>query len=957
MSGEIALQAHFSAPFAPSNAEHADIVLARLRFDPGVDAKPFLRGAFGCAPYLGRLALSRESGLEAMLMARPEDTLAGILDRLRRAGFESVDTDDLNRRLRLEKVRLHLLTALSDLSGAWSLNTVSRAMTAAADAAIASAFQAHARFLAESGRAPAEAVTQDGLQGVFVIALGKLGSEELNYSSDVDLAVFYEGAALRELGVEDPSRLCVRLTRRAMASLEDRTADGYVFRTDLRLRPDPGSSPLALNVEAAMNYYESFALTWERAAWIKARACAGDLAAAERFLGRMKPFVWRRTIDFGSIEEIEGLMTQIHRAAGDVDGAAGFDLKRGLGGMRRIEFYAQTQQLLYGGRDESLRARSSIQALIALRDRGDIEAETYDQLVTAYEWLRVTENRLQMIEDQHTHHVPEQDDERATLAALRGYELADFDAALLSVTRPAEAICRNLFEAPSQDPREAGLMFDGPDPAPEGVRRLMELGFERPGDAWSRVRNWLLGKPRATRSDRARRIIRRLAPRIVLAAADTGHPDAALLRFSEFLKGLSAGVTILSLFEREPELLAEVTDALGLAPRLAKALAKRPEALEAFVLPSVDVLDLENVEEAARRALTPCRDFEEALDAARRFARETLLRVAIATLRGQAVAGEAGRARARIAQAVLRALLPVVRREVESVYGALDVRIAVLGLGSLGAGAMTLRSDLDLMMVYAPGDQAASSGGQRDLPVETWCARYMQRLISALSVETTEGPLFDVDLQLRPSGAAGPVAVRLERFKRYYETEAWTWEMMAMTRARVVAGDDEALQAELAGELTAMLRRPRDAALVKSDIDEMRARIAREKPECGFWDLRRTAGGQIDLEFLVQRLQLIHAHDAPDVCHPSLFEAVSAFEAHGVMDAQSAEILSKAARLNLDLAQLLALAVEDVFDLDRAPDKLKARLASAGETEDYTALTEKLAAARRDVQSVIASYR
>ncbi len=909
------------------------------------DAEPLLLGVFGGSPYLARLARLEADWLQTFFNAPPDETAETILTHFRAAGREAEDEDALNAAIRRAKRRLHLLTGFADLGGVWSLAEVSRAMSEGADAALQAGLLAHARFMAASGRIPENAVAPHGLPGLFIIALGKLGSEELNYSSDVDLAVFFDRDRLEAAGVEEPGRTTARLVRRLARTLEEPTEDGFAFRADFRLRPDPASTPLTLSTDAGGNYYESFAQTWERAAWIKARPCAGDMETGQAFLDRLRPFIWRKSMDYGAIEEIVGMMRQIEAVAGGEDGPGGFDLKRGPGGIRQIEFYAQIHQLLQGGRDPELRIRAPQKALAELARRGDIGARDAETLSAIYTGLRTAENRLQMIEDQHTHETPEDPASRRRLALLCGYENTQaFDDWLMEAAQTTREICRGLFDADETVEDDSGLLFDGPDPTPKTLSRLKELGFDNPESVWETVRGWLIGKPRATRTERGRRLMKALAPRIVMAVAETGHPNTGFLRFTEFLNGLPAGVNILSMFEREPALLNDIADALGLAPRLARSLARRPEALEAFVAPGADALDFEDLDTAAREAVESAEDYEAALDNARRFARETLLRVGVAALRDPGAAGEAGRARVRVAEALVRALLPAARRETARLYGDLDATFAVIGLGSFGMGEMSYTSDLDLMVIYEARDEASS--GERSLSAGDYCARVTKRLMNALSVETAEGPLFEVDLNLRPSGSAGPIAVSLPAFRRYYSDAAWTWEMMALTRSRLVAGPED-FQAEVAGVIENFLRRVRDRAETAADVAAMRERLAAERPPRDFWDLKRAPGGMTDLEFTVQYLQLIHAHDHPDVLSPVLPEALNALADAHIFSQDEAGAIARAARLNLDLLQLLALAVEGRFDPDAVPLKLKQRLAKAGGAEDFAALEEKLAEARR----------
>ena len=920
------------APFDARAGERAlDAVAAAA--DVPQEAEALLKGALGSAPYLARLARRFPAETARMLASAPEDSLAAELAAIAQAA-DAPSADQLDAALRRAKARIHLLTALADLGGAWELEQVTGALTQAADAALAASIGAHARLLGASGTS---------VPGYFLIALGKQGAGELNYSSDIDIAAFYDAALV-------DGSFAVKLTRRIVASLSRQTQDGYVFRVDLRLRPDPLSTPVALSTDAALRYYESTAQTWERAAWIKARVAAGDDAAGREFLDAFQPFVWRRSMDYGAIGEFAAIMRQIsdEDAAGAVT-APGLDVKRCAGGIRHIEFFAQVQQLLWGGRDETLRSRETLKALTALTNAGHVDAQERAVLDAAYRHLRDIEHRIQMLADQATQEIPRAADDRARLAHL-AYRpsAAAFDADALQTIAAARAICGRLFaDVPHA---ETPLLFEGPEPVPGTLRHLRELGFEDADAAWAILHSWVGGQPRALRSERARVLARRLAPRILREVGATSAPGSTLTRFDEFIRALPAGVQILSMLEREPTLLADLADTLALSPRLARDLAARPDALEAFVAFDRTELAPDVLEQRIGGEIGGARDLEGALDRARRLTRETMFLIAMAVLRGDEDAAHASEFYVSLAGALIRALLPPVEADVRRNYGAIEGEFAVIAFGSFGASEMTYRSDTDIVMVYdAP--EGVQSTGERPLHAETYFGRLAQRFVSALSAPTAEGLLFHIDLKLRPFGGAGPVASAFSAYEHYYRSQAWTWELMALTRARVVAGSP-ALGGRIGALIRDVLIQARDPGATARDVADMRARLAREKPPSGFWDLVQSPGALTDVRFTVQYLQLVHAAATPSVLVPHTREAIARLRGVGVLSDEDAAALDASAEIHLDLAQLFALAAEGPFDPETAPPRLQTRLARACAAADLDQLRAHLTLVRQRAHGV-----
>jgi glutamate-ammonia-ligase adenylyltransferase len=933
-----------------ADAELAE--LGRLMATPSV--RSLLAGIFGASPYLTSLIERNPASLQRALLASPEACFAELVADVDTAVDAAEATPDAMRILRLFKAEVALLTALCDIGGVWPVMTATRRLSEAADAAVAAAVRFLFRQAHKKGEwlVPAEpqAGRSDGLPaGYIVLAMGKHGAFELNYSSDIDLIVFYDQAQVRPRPGLEVQTFLVRLTRDLVRLLSERTGDGYVFRTDLRLRPDPGSTPLAISTDAALNYYESVGQNWERAALIKARPVAGDIAAGERLLQDLAPFVWRKYLDFAAIADIHAMKRQIHavRGFGRI-AVAGHDIKLGRGGIREIEFFVQTQQLIAGGRQPALRAAETLVALERLAAAGWIEPQVQADLGEAYRFLRTVEHRLQMIADEQTQALPADPDRLLGLARFCGFaDTAAFATRLTAELERVQTHYARLFEhSPALTRGGANMVFAGEADDPGTVEALAAMGYTRPSEVIAGVRAWHHGRYPSVRAARARELLTEVQPLLIEALSRTAAPDQAFIAFDRFLAGLPAGVQLFSLLKQNPALLELVAAIMGTAPRLARLLAQRPRALDAVLTPGFfgDLASDADLGAIVAAELDGVADFQEVLDGARRIVHEQSFLIGVRVLTGSIGAAQAGGAYALLAERMIAAMQGAVEREMARVHGRVPGgAMAVVAMGKLGGREMTAASDLDLIVVYDFDADAAMSDGPKPLPPTTYYTRLTQRLISALSASTAEGSLYQVDMRLRPSGQKGPVATQLSGFVHYQQHEAWTWEHLALTRARVVSGPP-ALRAAVDQAIRSALGGSRDAAKTAADVRDMRARIEKEKGTGDIWELKQVRGGLVDLEFMAQYLQLVHAHAHPEVLSTNTVAALLNLQRTGLLAPAAADVLLPAARIFGNLTQVLRLCVDGPFLPDRAAEGLKALLVRAGEAPDFARLEADLAA-------------
>ncbi|HWA00179.1 MAG TPA: bifunctional [glutamine synthetase] adenylyltransferase/[glutamine synthetase]-adenylyl-L-tyrosine phosphorylase [Caulobacterales bacterium] len=891
------------------------------------------------APYLARLMTRRPDlciGADQDLPQRLLDEAIAVAVAI---AADPPGMDEGMLALRRAKDAVHLATAIADLSRAWPLMRVTGALTAFADASLKAALALATREMARRGEvAPLDWSNPDGpAPGFALIAMGKMGAGELNYSSDIDFSVFFDAESLLAAKVREPRVFAVRLVAPLVRALQEVTADGYVFRTDLRLRPDPGSTPVAVSLDMAERYYQSLGQNWERAAFIKARAAAGDLTQGRAFLVELSPFIWRKHLDFAAVADVHSIKRQIlatHKSAELAEPV--FDVKLGRGGIRDIELFAQTQQLILGGRNRALRAPQTLAALEALAQAGAITSESRAAMCEAYVFFREVEHRIQMLEDAQTHRVPAEMETRARLAALCGFSsLSAFERALVERRALVAEIDHALFGRSESlaDPM-GSLVFTGVEDDPETLRTIEKLGYVDPAEISQTIRGWHHGRIRAMRSERARELLTTLTPKLLHAFAQSGDADMAFARFNAFFSNLNAGVQVLSLLQARPALLERLARLLALAPRLAAALAQRPALMDAMIEPRF-AQPLAQEPHGARAAdlvqrLGEARTFEEKLNIARRFHREEAFRIGVQVLEGDASAEIAGAAHADLAEACVAAMADAARVETERLYGPAPGALAVLALGKFGGRELAEGSDLDIMLVYDGPEEA------RD-----FYTRMTQRLITALSSPTEEGELYEVDMQLRPSGSKGPVAVRLSSFSHYYREEAWTWELQAITRLRPVAGDRR-LGGAVLDVAHSALARPRDEARTRADIADMRARMEKERRAKGAWDLKLAPGGFVDLEFIAQALQLVWAPRGADVLSANTGEAFAKLAAAGALSAERRALLVETWALLSDLQQVLRICVEGDFDPAHAAEMLLVRLTTLGRRYSFEALEADL---------------
>ncbi|MBX6367373.1 MAG: bifunctional [glutamine synthetase] adenylyltransferase/[glutamine synthetase]-adenylyl-L-tyrosine phosphorylase [Rhodospirillales bacterium] len=905
-----------------------------LAADPA--GRRLLETIFGNSPFLARCCLVEPGFLVRLVRDGPDATFAE-LEKALNSEDEAQERAELMRRLRIAKRRAALTIALADIGGIWPLERVTGALSRFAEGTIEAALR---HLLPDP-------------TGFIVLAMGKLGAFELNYSSDVDLMLLFERERVRVEHKDGPQPFFTRLARDLVTILAERTRDGYVFRTDLRLRPDPASTPPAVSVEAALSYYETTGQNWERAALIKARPVAGDRRAGAAFLAELTPFLWRKHLDFAAIQDIHSIKRQINAHRGGAKIAIeGHDVKLGRGGIREIEFFAQTQQLIWGGRIPELRVPGTEAALAALAAHGKIDASVAADLSRCYRFLRRVEHRLQMVDDAQTHRIPADANGLARIAAFLGYEDVEaFRADFRDHLQRVERHYADLFEEAPSLAGPGNLVFTGIENDPGTLATLREMGYAEPDTVASAIRGWHHGRYRATRSQRAREILTELVPGLLGAFAQSPNPDAAFLRFDQFLSRLPAGVQVFSLLYQNPPLLAFLAEVMGAAPRLADLIARHPGLLDAVL--SADFFEAfptrEALEDELRRALARARDHQDELDIARRWANERKFQIGVQLLRGTIDAVPAGAAFADIAEASIATLLDLVEKELARTHGRIPGGAAVvLGMGKLGGREMTPTSDLDLILIYEAPEGVEGSDGPRPLAVSTWYARLCQRLVTALTALTPEGRLYEVDMRLRPSGNAGPAASSFDSFRRYHAESAWTWEHMALTRARPVAGD-ASLAARVMEEIRRVLARPRDKERLVLDVAEMREKMAAAHPDVPEWEVKHRRGGLVDIEFIAQYLQLREG-----VFRQNTAEALAALPlADG--DRQA---LIDALRLWQRVQCLLKLLVERDFDENAASPALKAALARGAGAVDFatlkTDMTEAAARAKALYDAIVA---
>jgi glutamate-ammonia-ligase adenylyltransferase len=896
----------------------------------------------GNAPYLADLALAESDALLDAVSHGPDAAFAKILAALRAIPLKT-PRPALAQKLRRQKARAALTIAFADIAGLWTLAQVTGALSALAESALRAAIRhllagLHAARVITLPK-PADPEHQSGF---VALGLGKLGAGELNYSSDIDLVLIYDSES--PVYPEQAQPIMARLARDLVGLLSQRDEHGYVFRVDLRLRPDPSATPPVVSLATALTYYEAHGRTWERAAFSKARPVAGDLALGEFFLTAIRPFIWRRHLDFAAIADIHGMKRQID-AAQTHEGLLGHDVKLGRGGIREIEFIVQTLSLVWGGQNPSLRIPQTLRALPALARAGHLPDAAARELAAAYAALRRVEHRLQMVADRQTHELPATEDTLQNFCIFLGDE--NFAKTFPKLLARVHSHFAAFFDAGADQapPQNFDPGRDGKPPEMFAAS-LQSLGFKDIAHIAERLRAWSAGTIPALRAERARDLLEALIPQLLAALGRQQDPDRAFINFDTLISRQRAGVQLLSLFQRNPALLDRLAAVLGAAPALAEHLAQDAQALEALLVPTARFAA---PRPALRRLLKEARDLEDAVATTRRFVRREDFHLSVATLEGRLDTDEAGRLRSDLAQAALAALLPRIwAAQIEKSGGRKPrgAQFGVVALGKAGSGEMLAGSDLDLMLIYdfAPAD----------IPPTQFFVRLSYALTGALTAQGPEGPIYHVDMRLRPSGNQGPVAVSLAAFRRYHAAESWTWERMALTRARILAATPK-FAPSLAGEIRAALARPALAATILADTAAMLARINAEFPQAGPWDVKYREGGMIELAFIAEALQLIHGQADPTLFHANTAAAIRALAEAGHLAAWDAESLIKADFLWRTIQGIARITGMDQKAAEPPPPMLTPLLRATGATA-LDALRDKMERAGEEVRRCFRRY-
>ncbi len=972
MTGQVLKERLKSAPL-PSDEVHAH----RLREDffeqlsgheewaafvDEIQSTPVLEslllGIFGNSSYLTALITRHPAHFISAMNADPEIYMDVLAHDLNQKMKTCESQDQAMQALRVFKQKCALFIALTDLSEVWGIEKVIYAVTLTADTALHEAVDFLFRQAAIKGDyLPKDPGCPSDDSGYIVLAMGKQGAYELNYSSDVDLIVFFDADRLRLKEGLEPVSFFVKFTRKLVKLMQEMTADGYVFRVDLRLRPDPGATQIALSTDAAFAYYESFGQNWERAAMIKARPVAGDLQAGQDFLADLGPFIWRKYLDFAAIDDIHAMKRQIHSFKGHGSIAIeGHNLKLGRGGIREIEFFAQTQQLIAGGRQPELRSQKTLETLDLLAKNEWIKPLACEHMSQAYKFLRRIEHRIQMIADEQTHSLPNDETGMNRIAKFSGFQTVDdFSKALREQLETVQSHYEDLFEGDESLASACGnLVFVGDTPDPDTIETLKTLGFQSPVSVIETVKAWHFGRYAATRSERARERLTEFQPLLLDVIAKTSQPDYALATFDRFLKSLPAGVQLFSLLSSNPNLLRLIAEIMGAAPSLARVLSRRPHVLDAVLDPGFfgDLPSDDELRTIIEQEFSHCQDYQDTLDRSRVVGQEQAFLTGVRLLSGVLDETQAARGYTRLAESIIGQLQKKVEQEMVEKHGTFEgAGVSVLAMGKLGGREMTAASDLDLILIYDTDQNQLQSNGKKPLSASQYYSRFTQRLISALSSPTAEGELYEVDMRLRPSGRSGPVATHVESFVDYQHNQAWVWEHMALTRARPITGQ-QALKDRLSGIIKDVLSQKRDHGILVKDIVEMRHKIEVEKGTQNVWDLKQVRGGLVDLEFICQFLQLYHGPSHLDIFDPNTVDCLRRVKEANIIASGDCEQLLEAGHLYNKLVQLIRLCTDQGFEPETASEGLKQRLVESTSEASFSALGDKLVTTQIEVKNL-----
>lgn len=912
-------------------------------------ARAVVDAVAGNSPYLARLLLRHPDVLGAFTGDGPDAFFSSILERIGIDALKELSQAECMRALRIAKEQTALLIGIADIAALWDVPVVTRQLSIFAQAAVTAATNwllwqniRKGELTATNPQDPSEQC------GIIVLGMGKLGAYELNYSSDIDLIILFEKENVPYTGTRGLQHFMTRFAQDLVHLMQHRTQDGYVFRTDLRLRPDPMSTPPAVNTMAALHYYETVGQNWERAAMIKARPVACDIAAGERFLKELTPYIWRKYLDFAAIADIHSIKRQMNVTSGREISIHGHNIKTGAGGIREIEFFVQTQQLVWGGRLPHLRVRGTLMGLEYLCQSGLIGPAARDALSISYMWFRKVEHALQMRNDEQTHSLPGDDEGIEWLRIFLGYPSREaFESECLMHLQMVHRYYIDSMEGGSPLAAGGNLVFTGVEADTETLKTLESMGYKQARAVSDIIQNWHRGSRKSTRSKRSRQVLTELVPQILKKLSETVNPDAAFFHFDDFLAKLPSGAQIFSLFAMRPELLTLVADVLGSAPALADTMSLDPTLLDAVLEPDfyAPLPSRQEMRSQLQERVKHAHDYEHRLAVMRIFNNDKRFQAGVQMLKQQITPHQVGLFLSDLAESVLEVTLSSIHADLTALYPPLaHAKFAILGFGKLGAREMSFGSDLDMVFLYA--DNAD------DLELRSQVHRLAQRLVTALTLMMREGRLYEVDTRLRPGGSDGPLATSIGGFDQHFERSAWPFELQALSKARVVASNHDGFKAEIQAIIGKHVCKERAREPLIRAIREMRERIAKEHTTRNPWSVKHVRGGLVDCEFIAQMLVLTEAHAHPGIWHADSASVFTQAQAAGVLQADHAKPLIAARAFLSDLLSVTRLMSDSILTDDTMTPGLKRTLVALMQEKDFDGLKAQLLAHEESVKQI-----
>lgn len=825
--------------------------------------------------------------------------------------------DDLSREIRLFKQKEYLRIGSRDLLRIADVVRTTQELSDLASACLEAAIDFSFRHLKSTYGSPlyVEAEGEEPKEAEFVcMGLGKLGGRELNFSSDIDILYIYSSDNGETTGIEgnESSKISlhaffVKLSMLVTKLISNVTDEGFAFRVDLDLRPEGRSGDVANSLRSAEIYYESWGQTWERAALIKARPVAGSMALGEEFLSMIRPFVYRKYLDFTAIEEIKTMKEKIDLSLLRRNPDA-IDVKLGAGGIREVEFFCQALQLIHAGKDPEARERNTLTAIRKLSAKGHIKKDEAERLTKGYVFLRDLEHRIQIVEGRQSQAIPAKEEALERLARMMGFKAKAGDKAApvfweeyKAITSGVHGVFRSLFyrsEEAEETPKELQILLSPELPKEEALSRLAELGFKDPEEAYRNISLLREGPQFIHLSAKARVILQKLAPIFLARVQASPDPDRSLAHLERFISSIGARTTFYSLLYENPGVLNELVKLFGTSDFLSRDLIEHPESLDLLLSAelSIPYKRREHIIEAFLQEASSGKEYEEVLDGLRRLKSQELFRIGLNDIAGSLTPRQVSIQMTFVAEASLEASIKVARDALKERYGEPPegARFAVIGMGKLGGRELIYGSDLDIIFVYSAPEEAKTSG-PKEVSAHEYFVKLGQRIISALTLRTREGFVFNVDARLRPSGSAGPLVVSEEALINYHSGQTLVWERQALTRARAVAGDG-AFGCDIVARLwEALYKKP----LLPADVDEMlrvRRRMEDEiaKENANRYNIKTGKGGIVDVEFLVQALQLKYGQDKKGLRTPYTHKALLRLKREGLIDERAFKSLANA---------------------------------------------------------------